>query len=206
MLVSLRLAPHANLPARWTAFKNTLTLAPVGTGVMPLAACPLAGAALPAALAAVPARAGDRAVLDQPAHPHLRLDLHPRRARAAGAPRLAGLGEPRLINTPFAVLPGIVYGYLPLMVFPIHVSLERLDRRLLEASMDLCATPWATFRQATLPQLLPAIAASFLLAFAFSFNDFVIVFFVAGPNTTLPISILASIRRGVTPERRRQRA
>jgi spermidine/putrescine transport system permease protein len=92
------------------------------------------------------------------------------------------------------------------MVFPIHVSLERLDRRLLEASMDLYATPWATFRQATLPQLLPAIAASFLLAFAFSFNDFVIVFFVAGPNTTLPISILASIRRGVTPERRRQRA
>jgi ABC-type spermidine/putrescine transport system permease subunit II len=137
---------------------------------------------------------------------HLRLDLHPRRARAAGAPRLAGLGEPRLINTPFAVLPGIVYGYLPLMVFPIHVSLERLDRRLLEASMDLYATPWATFRQATLPQLLPAIAASFLLAFAFSFNDFVIVFFVAGPNTTLPISILASIRRGATPERRRQRA
>jgi spermidine/putrescine transport system permease protein len=42
MLVSLRLAPHANLPARWTAFKNTLTLAPVGTGVMPLAACPRA--------------------------------------------------------------------------------------------------------------------------------------------------------------------
>ena len=38
------------------------------------------------------------------------------------------------INTPFAVLVGIVYGYLPLMVFPIYVSLEKLDKRLLEAS------------------------------------------------------------------------
>ena len=62
-----------------------------------------------------------------------------------------GLGEPRLINTPFAVLLGIVYGYLPLMVFPIYVSLEKLDRRLLEASADLYAAPVGTFLQVTLP-------------------------------------------------------
>ena len=66
--------------------------------------------------------------------------------------------------------------------------------------MDLYATPWATFRQITLPQLLPAIVASLLLAFTFSFDDFVIAFFVAGSNTTLPIYLFASIRRGVTPE------
>jgi spermidine/putrescine transport system permease protein len=47
----------------------------------------------------------------------------------------------RLINTPFAVLVGIVYGYLPLMVFPIYVSLEKLDKRLLEASADLGPPP-----------------------------------------------------------------
>ena len=47
----------------------------------------------------------------------------------------------RLINTPGAVLIGIVYGYLPLMVLPIYVSLEKLDKRLLEASADLGATP-----------------------------------------------------------------
>ena len=47
---------------------------------------------------------------------------------------------------------------------------------------------------------MPAIVASFLLAFTFSFDDFVIAFFVAGPNTTLPIYVFASIRRGVTPE------
>ena len=53
-----------------------------------------------------------------------------------------GFADIRLINTPFAVLVGIVYGYLPLMVFPIYVSLEKLDKRLLEASDDLGADPW----------------------------------------------------------------
>ena len=60
----------------------------------------------------------------------------------AGIPALLGLarhGGARLINTPCAVLLGIVYGYLPLMVLPIYVSLEKLDRRLLEASADLGA-------------------------------------------------------------------
>ncbi len=55
---------------------------------------------------------------------------------------LIGIADVRLINTPFAVLVGIVYAYLPLMVFPIFVSLEKLDKRLLEASDDLGAAPW----------------------------------------------------------------
>ena len=54
--------------------------------------------------------------------------------------------------------------------------------------------------QITLPQLLPAILAGFLLSFTFSFDDFIISFFVAGPNTTLPIYVFSSIRRGITPE------
>jgi spermidine/putrescine transport system permease protein len=52
----------------------------------------------------------------------------------------------------------------------------------------------------TLPQLMPAIVAGFLLCFTFSFDDFVIAFFVAGSNNTLPIYVFSSIRRGVTPE------
>ena len=84
--------------------------------------------------------------------PHLRLDFPPRRQGPAGAAgQLVGIEDVRLINTPFAVLVGIVYGYLPLMVFPIYVSLEKLDKRLLEASADLGATPFGTFRQVTLP-------------------------------------------------------
>jgi spermidine/putrescine transport system permease protein len=89
---------------------------------------------------------------------------------------------------------------MALAILIVRARLAGMDRSLVEASMDLYATPWATFRQVTLPQLLPAIVASFLLAFTFSFDDFVIAFFVAGPNTTLPIYIFASIRRGVTPE------
>ena len=75
-----------------------------------------------------------------------------------------------------------------------------MDRSLIEASEDLYATPFATFRQVTLPLLVPAIVAGFLLSFTFSFEDFIIAFFVAGPNNTLPIYVFSSIRRGITPE------
>ena len=89
---------------------------------------------------------------------------------------------------------------MALAVLIVRARLAGMDRSLVEASMDLYANPWATFRQITLPQLLPAIVASLLLAFTFSFDDFVIAFFVAGANTTLPIYVFSSIRRGVTPE------
>ena len=75
-----------------------------------------------------------------------------------------------------------------------------MDRALIEASQDLYASPWRTFLQITLPQLFPAILAGFLLSFTFSFDDFIISFFVAGANTTLPIYVFSSIRRGITPE------
>ena len=75
-----------------------------------------------------------------------------------------------------------------------------MDRTLIEASEDLYATPWRTFYQVTLPQIYPAILAGFLLRSTFSFDDFIISFFVARANTTLPIYVFASIRRGITPE------
>ena len=71
---------------------------------------------------------------------------------------------------------------------------------LVEASADLYATPFTTFRDIVLPQILPSVLAGFLLAFTFSFDDFIVAFFVAGSKTTLPIYVFASIRRGVTPE------
>ena len=71
----------------------------------------------------------------------------------------------------------------------------------MEASYDLYATPWRTFRQITLPQLLPAVVAGFLLAFTFSFDDYVITSFVSGPgSSTLPIFIFGQVKRGVSPE------
>jgi spermidine/putrescine transport system permease protein len=89
---------------------------------------------------------------------------------------------------------------LALVVLILRARLAGMDRSLIEASSDLGATPWGTFRQVTLPQLAPAMLAAFLLVFTFSFDDFVIAFFVAGSQTTLPIYVFSSIRRGITPE------
>ena len=89
---------------------------------------------------------------------------------------------------------------MALVIVIIRARMAGMDRALIEASADLYATPWRTFCQVTLPQLFPAILAGFLLSFTFSFDDFIIAFFVAGAETTLPIYVFSSIRRGVTPE------
>jgi spermidine/putrescine transport system permease protein len=80
---------------------------------------------------------------------------------------LEGLGIERvvLLNSPPAVLVGLVYNYLPLMVFPLYVSLERLDKRLLEASKDLGAGRLRTFRQVTLPLTVAGILSGVVLVF-----------------------------------------
>jgi len=89
---------------------------------------------------------------------------------------------------------------MALVIVIVRARIAGMDRALIEASADLYATPWGTFRQVTLPQIFPAIMAGFLLSFTFSFDDFIIAFFVAGSETTLPIYVFSSIRRGVTPE------
>lgn len=89
---------------------------------------------------------------------------------------------------------------MALVIIIVRARMAGMDRSLVEASADLGATPWGTFRQVTLPQIFPGILAGFLLAFTFSFDDFIIAFFVAGSQTTLPIYVFSSIRRGVTPE------
>ena len=88
---------------------------------------------------------------------------------------------------------------MALVIIIVRARMAGMDRSLIEASADLGATPWGTFRQVTLPQIFPGIMAGFLLAFTFSFDDFIIAFFVAGSQTTLPIYVFSSIRRGVTP-------
>jgi spermidine/putrescine transport system permease protein len=88
-----------------------------------------------------------------------------------------------------------------LVLLLVRARLVGMDRTLVDASADLFATPWRTFRQITFPQLLPAIVAGFLLSFTFSFDDFVITTFVSGPgSSTLPLFIFGQVKRGVTPE------
>ncbi len=75
-----------------------------------------------------------------------------------------------------------------------------MSQTLEEASYDLGAGPLSTFRQVTLPRLAPAVLAGGLLAFTFSFDDFITSFFVAGAgSTTLPLRIFSSLRFGVSP-------
>ena len=82
----------------------------------------------------------------------------------------------------------------------VRARLAGMDRTLEEASFDLGATPWGTFRQITLPLLMPAVVAGFLLSFTFSFDDFILSFFVSGPgSTTLPVKIFSMLRFGVSP-------
>ena len=111
---------------------------------------------------------------------------------AGAAPRLSlGLGSLIAAHGLFS---------MALVIIIVRARVAGMDRSLIEASADLGATPFGTFRQVTLPQIFPGILAGFLLAFTFSFDDFIIAFFVAGSKTTLPIYVFSSIRRGVTPE------
>ena len=174
---------YGNLPARWAAFKNTMTLAPVGTLSALLIAYPLAY------FLAVKVSPKWKIIL-------LVLVIVPFwtsiliRSYAwifllggRGIPALLdmiGIEGVRLINTPFAVLVGIIYGYLPLMVFPIFVSLDKLDKRLLEASSDLGARPWQTFLQITLPMSIPGIATGCMLVFILLMGEYLIPAMLGG--------------------------
>lgn len=89
---------------------------------------------------------------------------------------------------------------MALVAMIVKARIASLSRDIVEASYDLYAPPLATFFQIVLPQLRPSILAGFLMSFTFSFDDFIIAFFVAGSKTTLPMYVFASIRRGVTPE------
>lgn len=115
-------------------------------------------------------------------------------------PALEAIGVARLQMGLWTVIAAHVLFNLAVVVLIIRARLAGMDRSLVEASEDLYATPFATFRQVVLPALMPSILAGLLLSFTFSFEDFIIAFFVAGPNTTLPIYVFSSIRRGVTPE------
>ncbi|MFL5725569.1 MAG: ABC transporter permease [Chloroflexota bacterium] len=80
----------------------------------------------------------------------------------------------RILGTEPGVLLGLLYGYLPLMVFPLYVTLERMDRALVEASKDLGAGRWATFRQITLPIALPGLITGSILVFIPMMGEYVI--------------------------------
>lgn len=78
-----------------------------------------------------------------------------------------------VLGSPFAVIAALTYNFLPFMVLPIYVSLEKLDRRLLDAAADLYSSPARAFRKITLPLSLPGLFAGTLLTFIPAAGDFV---------------------------------
>jgi spermidine/putrescine transport system permease protein len=174
---------YLNLGARSKAFLNTLVLAPVGTLITAIIAYPMAYF-----LAVRCSPQWRTTLLILVIVPFwtsqiLRYYAWIMILGSKGIPAyLAALGLEgvRIINTPWSVLIGAVYGFLPLMVLPIYVSLERLDRRLLEAAEDLGASPMRTFLQVTLPLSLPGVATGSMLAFILLMGEFILPAFLGG--------------------------
>jgi len=91
----------------------------------------------------------------------------------------------RLINTPAAVIFGLTYNFLPFMILPIYVSLEKIDIRLLDAAKDLYSTSTSAFAKVVVPLSIPGIFAGTLLTFIPAAGDFVNSLYLGSPNTTM---------------------
>ena len=174
---------YANLLNRLKAFRNTMTYAPLGTLVCLIIAYPLAYY--------LAVRVDPRwkllllVLVIVPFWTSLLIRTYAWIfiLGGRGIPTLLefiGFDDVRLINTPGAMVVGIIYGYLPLMVFPIYVSLEKLDKRLLEASSDLGSSPSRTFWQVTLPLSMPGVATGCMLVFILLMGEFLIPAFLGG--------------------------
>jgi len=96
------------------------------------------------------------------------------------------IAEPmKMMHTPFSLVLGMVYTYLPFMILPLYANLVKMDLRLLEAAMDLGATPWQAFWRITVPLSKRGIAAGSMLVFIPCVGEFVIPELLGGPETLM---------------------
>ena len=95
-----------------------------------------------------------------------------------------GAGD-ALLRTPIAVIGGLTYNFLPFMVLPIYVSLEKIDPRLLDAARDLYSNTWRGFRKVIVPLSLPGVFAGSLLVFIPAAGDFVNAYYLGNARTTM---------------------
>ena len=94
-------------------------------------------------------------------------------------------GDLRFINTPYAVIGGLVYGFLAFMILPIYASLDRMDPSLIEAGKDLYGGPWATFRNVTWQHTRQGVLAGSVLVFLPAVGDFVSASLLGGPEEVM---------------------
>ena len=91
----------------------------------------------------------------------------------------------KLMNTPFSLVLGMVYTYLPFMILPLYSNLAKMDLRLLEAAQDLGATPWVAFWKVTVPLSKAGIIAGSMLVFIPCVGEYVIPELLGGPETLM---------------------
>jgi spermidine/putrescine transport system permease protein len=90
-----------------------------------------------------------------------------------------------ILGTPFAVIAGLVYNFLPFMVLPVYVALERIDPRVVEAARDLYADPATAFRKVIFPLALPGVFAGVLMTFVPASSDYVNSAVLGSSSTTM---------------------
>lgn len=101
------------------------------------------------------------------------------------------ISEPiKIMYTPYAVLIGMVYAFLPFMILPIYSSIEQLDKSYLEAAEDLGASPFKTFFKVTLPLTFPGIIAGCILTFVPAIGVFVVTDLLTGGNLVMVGNII----------------
>jgi spermidine/putrescine transport system permease protein len=98
----------------------------------------------------------------------------------------------RVLASSTAVIAGITYNFLPFMALPLYVSLEKIDRRLIEAATDLYASRTTAFRKVTLPLALPGIFAGSLLTFIPAVGDFINAALLGTPNQYMIGNVIQS--------------
>lgn len=99
--------------------------------------------------------------------------------------RLLGLPALQMINTPGAIVLGMVYNYLPYMVLPLYISLTKIDKHILEAARDLGANSWQTFIKIILPLTLPGAVSGITMVFIPALTTFVISALLGGGKLLL---------------------
>ncbi len=98
-----------------------------------------------------------------------------------------------LLYSPFAVIITLTHIYTPFTLLPIYASLEHIPRNLVEASHDLGASPWSTFRHVILPLSLPGLLAGATFAFVLTLGDFLAPLLVGGPSGIMISNIVVSL-------------
>jgi spermidine/putrescine transport system permease protein len=90
-----------------------------------------------------------------------------------------------ILYSPIAVVAGLTYNFLPFMILPLYISLEKIDIRVLEAAGDLFASSWQTFRRVTFPLALPGVFAGTILTFIPTMGDYVNAELLGSPKTRM---------------------